>query len=222
MNTIIVAGTKAIDELHRLRADFPANGLYPVMIGNDEELGQVEEMAEFTEETPEEIIAAAETLDLREWITERQAEAESYGYSEDEILGSWPGEIAEKGSILLHADILSGQPKPKVNIRLVALTQAWHLPAHLKWGGWNECPTAEVQCAFFQRWEKAYGAQITGMSGDIVECLVTNPPTTKDEAMKLAWEQYWYCADIVEQGVETVSNLAATLINSPYWYFWWD
>ena len=28
--------------------------------------------------------------------------------------------------------------------------------------------------------------------------------------------------DIVEQGCGSVSYLAATLINSPYWYFWWD
>ncbi|MBL8817724.1 MAG: DUF4253 domain-containing protein [Planctomyces sp.] len=28
--------------------------------------------------------------------------------------------------------------------------------------------------------------------------------------------------DIVEQGCESISNLAATLVNSGYWYFWWD
>jgi hypothetical protein len=27
---------------------------------------------------------------------------------------------------------------------------------------------------------------------------------------------------IVDQGVGDVSTLAATLINSKYWYFWWD
>jgi uncharacterized protein DUF4253 len=60
------------------------------------------------------------------------------------------------------------------------------------------------------------------MSGDIVECAVTRPPTDRNAATILAWEQYWYCVDIVEQGCESVSNLAATLLNSPYWYFWWD
>jgi hypothetical protein len=60
------------------------------------------------------------------------------------------------------------------------------------------------------------------MSGDVVECVVTKPPTDRNAATNLAWEQYWYCVDIVEQGCESVSNLAATLLNSPYWYFWWD
>ena len=40
--------------------------------------------------------------------------------------------------------------------------------------------------------------------------------------MDLAWEQYLYCQDIVVQGCETIANLAATLLNSPFWYFWWD
>jgi hypothetical protein len=31
-----------------------------------------------------------------------------------------------------------------------------------------------------------------------------------------------YCPDIVEQGVESVSALAAHLLDSPLWYFWWD
>ena len=40
--------------------------------------------------------------------------------------------------------------------------------------------------------------------------------------MALAWEQFLFCEDIVSQGVETISNLGATLLNSPYWFFWWD
>jgi len=40
--------------------------------------------------------------------------------------------------------------------------------------------------------------------------------------MELAKEQYIFCNDIVDQGVGTVSALAATLLDSNYWYFWWD
>jgi len=67
-----------------------------------------------------------------------------------------------------------------------------------------------------------YGAQITGVSGEVIECIVSNPPRDQAAAIELAWQQYWYCDDIVEQGCESISNLAATLLNSPYWYFWWD
>ena len=40
--------------------------------------------------------------------------------------------------------------------------------------------------------------------------------------MELAWEQYWYCTDLVEHGHGSIANLAATLLDAPYWYFWWD
>ena len=40
--------------------------------------------------------------------------------------------------------------------------------------------------------------------------------------LDLALEQYAYCNDIVDQGVETVGRLADGLAKSSYWYFWWD
>jgi hypothetical protein len=40
--------------------------------------------------------------------------------------------------------------------------------------------------------------------------------------MQLAMEQYLYCADIVDQGVESVANLATLLLKQKVWYFWWD
>ena len=47
-------------------------------------------------------------------------------------------------------------------------------------------------------------------------------PSTREEALILAQEQYWFCYDIVEQGVGTIENLAAGLMESSVWYFWWD
>lgn len=42
-------------------------------------------------------------------------------------------------------------------------------------------------------------AEITGMSGDVVECVVKNPPITQKAATVLAWQQYRRRADIVHQ-----------------------
>ncbi len=64
--------------------------------------------------------------------------------------------------------------------------------------------------------------EIAGVSGDVIECIVENPPTDRESATALAWEQYWYCGDIVDQGCGKILNLAATLLNSRNWYFWWD
>ena len=43
-----------------------------------------------------------------------------------------------------------------------------------------------------------------------------------DPTFNLALEQYAYCNDIVDQGVETIGRLADGLSKSFYWYFWWD
>ncbi|MEO0476072.1 MAG: DUF4253 domain-containing protein [Planctomycetota bacterium] len=96
------------------------------------------------------------------------------------------------------------------------------MPAVIQYGGWNDCPFPAEQSGIMRHWQQTYGAQIISMTGDVVECHVERPPQDRDSAIELAWQQYWYCYDIVDQGCETVSNLGATLINSSYWYFWWD
>lgn len=46
-----------------------------------------------------------------------------------------------------------------------------------------------VPCAMYQYWQKEFGAEIVGVSGDVIECIVKNPPRDKDTAIKLAWQQ---------------------------------
>ena len=220
--TLKTAGGDAIRLLNEHRSRFPATGQYPFLIGDAEELGRIKEAAEFNKHDPAAIIAASLEVKTAEWVAGRRKEAEEYEFSPKELLGEWPGEVADKGSIGLHKDVLSGKIKPEVYLGLAKIERPWHLPAVLKYGAWNECPGPEVHCAFHRQWQERYGAEITGMSGDVVECAVSKPPADRKAATVLAWEQYWYCADIVEQGCGSVSNLAATLLNSPYWYFWWD
>jgi len=220
--TIKIPGADAIRVLNEYRSRYPATGQYPFLIGDGDELEGVQEMAEFNEQEPTEIIRASFEISIAKWIAGREEEAEEFGYSSHESAGEWPGEIFEKGAIALHRDVLTKEFKPEVHLGIATIDEPWHLPAVLQYGAWNECPGAEVHCAFHRQWQAEFGSEITGMSNDIVECTVARPPTTREAAVKLAWEQYWYCADIVDQGCGTVSNLAATLLKSDYWYFWWD
>lgn len=217
-----VRGADAIRILDERRALYATTGEYPFLIGDGAELERIEEAAGFNERSPAEIVRTALGMDLAEWIARRRKEAEEWEFSAGETLGEWPGEVAEKGSISLHRDVLSGAIKPEVYLGLATIPEPWHLPAALKYGAWNDCPEPEVHCAFHRDWGARFGAQITGMSGDVIECAVKNPPAVREAAIALAWEQYWYCADIVDQGCGTVAGLAATLLNSPYWFFWWD
>ncbi|WP_408057983.1 DUF4253 domain-containing protein [Undibacterium flavidum] len=41
--------------------------------------------------------------------------------------------------------------------------------------------------------QKKFGAEIVGVLGDVIGCIVKNPRRDKETAIKLAWQQHWYC-----------------------------
>lgn len=197
-----------------------------VLCGDPEELHLLEEAAEYNAASAEEILAASASIDGAAWFAEREAQVREDYADEDEdvfaeIEGEWPGQLDANG-ITLNRDILTDELLPSVAVARLKVNTAWEIPAHFKFGGWNECPDPDVQCAVWKYWQEKYGAHIVGLSNDVIEAVVERPPTTQDEAMQLAWQQYWYCADVVDQGVETVANLAGCLLNGKTWYFWWD
>ena len=51
---------------------------------------------------------------------------------------------------------------------------------------------------------------------------VARPRQSRADALDLAREHYVYCADIVDQGVGTLSAMAALLLGNERWSFWWD
>ena len=56
--------------------------------------------------------------------------------------------------------------------------------------------------------------------------LLADPSRTtklsREEATALAWEQYFYCENIIVQRQNTIAKLASTLLDSSIWHFWWD
>jgi hypothetical protein len=98
----------------------------------------------------------------------------------------------------------------------------WHVPALLGFGGWNACPAPEEHAAVWKSWGGRYEAEVMTITHDVVEMRVGRPPQTRDEAIALAKEQYIYCSDIVDQETETIDRLAAGLLESLVWSFWWD
>ena len=173
--------------------------------------------------TAEELIEASLAIDVEAWFREQREDLESE-WEEDlsEREGEWPGEASVKQGFMGTIDIRTGKPfKDVIGVR-VPVRESWKVPAHIQYGGWNDCPEPDVHCAIWRYWEEKYGAAIIAASDDVLEAYVANPPRTEDEAMALAWEQCLYCYDIVDQGAETIAKLAAGLINHQFWYFWWD
>jgi hypothetical protein len=217
-----VPGNIALSTLARLRREAALVGKCAFLIGDRESLERVEEQAEFNPPNLVETIQRAGEFDIDAWLADRKGEQDEVLDDEaPDFIGEWPGEL-DHGKMMLHTDVLTGKPRAEIFIATVSVEKSWQIPAALGYGGWNDCPDPIVHTAMARRWAERYDAELIGVSGDIMEWEVRKPPTTQAEAMELAWEQFLYCTDIVTQGVESISALGGILLNSPYWFFWWD
>jgi hypothetical protein len=144
----------------------------------------------------------------------------SFEVDEDFPRGPWPGETGPGELVTtLERDWMR---LDEVAVLLLPAAESWHVPAHLNFGDWNDCPKPEEHVAIFEYWYRRHEAEVMTVTHDVVEMRVGRPPRSREEAIALAMEQYRYCGDIVDQGTETIDQLAASLLGSPVWYFWWD
>jgi hypothetical protein len=147
-------------------------------------------------------------------------------------LGDWPEQAeAAPGLSVVKEVVLSEQGlrggyhteiKDRVVVALLPVTQSHEVPGYLLYGNWNACPPAEYHVAALRSWFDRYGAEIVGVTNDTLNIRVARKPGTREEALELAREHYIYCDDVIDQGVSTLSNLAAQLMQHEWWYFWWD
>jgi hypothetical protein len=135
--------------------------------------------------------------------------------------GEWPA-VPEAGPGLMVGQDDHGRPLPKVHILVLPTRDGTAVPAFLKWGGWNANPPPELHVAALRSWRDRHGAELVGISNDVLDLRVTRRPGTREAALALAREQSVYCGDIVLQGVGTLAPLAAILTASDWWHFWWD
>lgn len=216
-----VPGAQALERLAALRAEGRGT---PVILGDDEAFESIVECLEMNDEhTPQELIEAAGRVDIDAWATGREIDDPDCFEIEP---APWPadGQVESMPSIISHCDILTREPYPEVLIAVLPTEpgQSWQAPCLLRIGGWNSVPTAEVHSALFRLWHTQWGATVACITDDVIEFTVERPPQTREEAMELARLQFIYCPDIVHQGVGSLEALAATLLNGPVWYFWWD
>jgi hypothetical protein len=228
---VTVPGAQALAEWERLKG---AGRGWPVIIGGDEDLARIADQFTMSDpavsgaaipgeilRSPAEILTAANRLhfpdDLRKWPG---------AYQPGDLrapVGEWPSEV---GPILpgpsIATDILSGKVLDRVHILLIPARFSWEVPAYLRWGDWNACPPPEYHAAALRTWHAEFGADLVAINGDTMNLRVANRPKTRAAALALAQDQYGYCPDIVDQGVASTAALAATLMASDWWFFWWD
>ncbi len=228
---VTVHGNEALSTWTRLRA---TGAGYPVIIGPDEDIAYLREgITDIEERSADTLLAAAAPLTFPASLQAKRAEddrkARDYFRARgQEIedpepepeLGTWPDDVQTTDlTVIAH---YTGRIYDRVHIAILPCATGWEAIAHLRWGGWNENPSAEYHVAALKSWHERYGAELIGCSHDVLNLRVARRPATRDEALALAREQYLYCNDVVDQGVETLSNLAAVLMASDWWFFWWD
>jgi hypothetical protein len=242
--TLSTHGSRAISLWKQLREVVPRMGYWPVLIGEDEDVEALKERMQSREfGTTPAIVEAALAIDPISWFTQRQEEVvdELLEFGGDPYQGApaeeavetreayrgmtrgvWPWLLVPTNDFFLPFKGLTDEPLPNVHFALVPTRCCWHVPALIQFGGWNECPTPDVHVCLMKFWYELFGAEVVGVSRDVVEMLVSRPPATKTEALELAKQQYLYSADIVDQGTQTLEALAATLVRGSSWFFWWD
>ena len=163
---------------------------------------------------------------LQEWL---RGAKEGWAEADPEFYANWDarviGEVAGGEGInrfLSLSDNAGNQVLP-ILLAEIPVKNPWEVFAWLPFGGLNECPAGEEHMAVAKYWFEKFGAVPALISYDVLEYTIpfgTSVPSW--QALDLALEQYAYCNDIVDQGVETVGRLADGLMKSHFWYFWWD
>ena len=113
-------------------------------------------------------------------------------------------------------------PMTETYIILVPTRTSSNIPALIKYGNWNSCPSPAVHVALMRSWNMRFGTELMTLTRDTIEMIVERPPIDRGEAIELAKEHYLYCPDTIEQGFGTIDRLAASLLNGRIWHFWWD
>lgn len=137
-------------------------------------------------------------------------------------MGDWPDESSANTPLGMILDYRTRKLPERVHIALIPTADWTEIPAYLRWGGWNACPPPEFHVAAFRSWRDRYGATLLALTGDSAELRVQRKPGSRDEALALARELYLYDNDLIDQGYDALAPLAANLMASDVWSFWWD
>ena len=214
-----VPGARALAEWQRLRAEGKG---WPVIVGDDEQLDAIAEQFSIDEPAPAPaaILAKAAALRFPDSLAQWSGTDPDLP---DPPLGTWPAPDAVAGTGLTVAnDIVSGAPFSRVHILLIPPASSWEVPAYLRWGNWNACPAPEQHVAALRHWNERFGAELVGIDRDTLNLRTTRRPADRQSALALAGDQYRYFPDIIDQGVGSLSTLAAILMAGDWWFFWWD
>ncbi|QKG19113.1 hypothetical protein ACTIVE_0749 [Actinomadura verrucosospora] len=83
--------------------------------------------------------------------------------------------------------------------------------------------TGEI-ASVVRSWEDRFGARVVGAAFSDLYLSVSAPPSTHEEALRIAAEHFAFCPDDIWQNSTpaTLTSYAEGLIGLNAWEFWWD
>ncbi|MFI5485590.1 DUF4253 domain-containing protein [Micromonospora echinaurantiaca] len=201
----------------RLRELAPAVGRWPVILGP-----RPDGLRLIGDDERDDAIAAGLGMDVAARLGELREELLAWEEGDDEDEIEYPPRGPADGLAPHDEDgfVLAAEPGW---MGLVPAAAGHLVPAVLGlWAGGNYAMEPADHVAVLRHWHDRYGAELVAVSDDIIELRVLRPPADPATVLAVAEEQYWYCQDIVDQGVETIDALAAVQVPARRWFFWWD
>ncbi|MGN1340479.1 MAG: DUF4253 domain-containing protein [Oscillospiraceae bacterium] len=203
------------------------NGYTPVIVMADDVLSEWIDILRGdmpAGETPEQFrkrLISESAPNAVAWFTERLTEMkEEYGDYWEQITAE-NGENGSAAFKLSGFEDITTKKSAEVIIAKIPTEKPWEVFAWLPFGGWNECPEPAVMLSVGEYWYNRYHAIPAVITHDTLE-FTAYPVKDRSAAVGLALEQYAFCSDIVDQGVQTIEVLADILTKSSVWSFWWD
>ena len=159
--------------------------------------------------------------DASEWFMDNLRKMkEEFGEYWNEITADTDISGIRTTRLCSFVDTLTQKTK-EVILAKIPTDKPWEVFAWFPFGGWNACPLPEEHIMISRYWYQKFGAVPAALSHDILE-FVAQPLRDKSAAVGLALEQYAFCPDIIDQGMQMVGILANSLTKSSVWSFWWD
>lgn len=134
--------------------------------------------------------------------------------------GLAPGEDAPLSPQQIDA-ILGSLPAARIGLA-VAARPADVLP-RIGWAGaCNWDPRALQVAAVLRSWEDRFGARLLQVGFDEIQLLAERPPRTPEAAQHIAAEHCAFCDGCAGKGLRDIPGVAAHVLSTPIWTFWWD
>ncbi len=161
---------------------------------------------------PIEIIQAANSFDLNEWISSEMNNTFSMFDSKSQPLSV---------KLPLNSEVIRSNKSSNIPLTLVPSASSWQVPAYL---GYSiaDGPSVVIHTAIMKKWQGQYDAFIMSLNTSTIELQSHKLPVTKELALELAKEYYFYCPDSIAQWAWSLENLARILMTSNLWRLWWD